>query len=97
MEKLIYYNNLFDIYNSFFTEKNKKIFEYYYQENLSMQEIAENFSVSKSFIGSTIKKMEQKLDELESNLQIYKTKQQLNNILNMNDLNEIKKEIKELI
>ena len=97
MEKYIYYNNLFDIYQSFFTEKNKKIFEYYYQENLSMQEIAENFSVSKSFIGSTIKKMEQKLDELESNLQIYKTKQQLNNILNMNDLNEIKKEIKELI
>ena len=97
MEKYIYYNNLFDIYQSFFTEKNKKIFEYYYQENLSMQEIAENFSVSKSFIGSTIKKMEKKLDDLENELNIYKNKQRLNELLNINDLEIIKKEIKELI
>lgn len=97
MEKHIYYNDLFDIYQSFFTDNNKKVFIYYYQENLSMQEIAELLSVSKSFIGSTIKKMEQKLDSLENELQIYKTKQKLNDLLSINDLSTIKKEIESLI
>lgn len=90
MEKFVYYNYLFDIYNSLLTEKNAKIFSLYYRENLSMQEIADIMQVSKSFVGTSIKNTERKLNDLESKLHINATNQELEKILNLNDIKEIK-------
>ena len=97
MEKFVYYNYLYDIYNSFLTDKKRKIFEYYYCENLSMQEIADLLKVSKSFVGSSIKSAEKKLDEFENHLHIHKNKQMLEKILKMNDAEKMKIEIKKII
>lgn len=97
MEKFVYYNYLYDIYNSFLTDKKRKIFEYYYCENLSMQEIADLLKVSKSFVGSSIMNVEKKLDEFENHLHIHEHKQILEKILKMNDAEKMKIEIKKII
>lgn len=97
MEKFVYYNYLFDIYGNLLTEKNAKIFSLYYGENLSMQEIADLMQVSKSFVGTSIKNTENKLNDLESKLHINATNQELEKILNLQDIKEIKNIIEKLL
>ena len=97
MEKFIYYGMLFDIYQSLLNKSSIEIFKLYYEENLTLQEIADNLSVSKSYIGKVIKDTEKKLDEFESKLQIYEKRKTLENLLNINDLEILKKEISKII
>lgn len=93
MEKFVYYNELFSLYGSLLTDKNAEIFSYYYEENLSLQEIADLMQVSKSFVGNSIKKCEKKLAELETKLGLYNKKKELAEILKLEDTSEIKKQI----
>ena len=97
MEKFIYYNELFDIYGSFINEKNSNIFTLYYEENLSMQEISEIVGVTKSRIGTMIKTIEKKLDSMEDKLGLYKKKNILIDILELDDVNLIKDKVKEIL
>ena len=59
MDKFLYYNDLFNIYKELLTKKEQVIFSDYYEENLSMGEIAENLSITRSAVGSTINTVEQ--------------------------------------
>lgn len=97
MEKFIYYNLLFDLYGSLLTDKERNYFALYYEENLTLQEIADNYKVSKSYIGNMIKKIEIKLVGLESKLHILEKKQDLENLLLIDDINQIYKQIKKII
>lgn len=97
MEKFIYYNNLFLIYKDFIKESNQEVFDLYYGDNLSMQEIADLKNLSRSRIGAVIKETEKRLDYLENNCNLYKIKNRLQELLNVEDINEIKKGIKEII
>ena len=45
MEEYIYYNSLYDCYQSLLTEKQKKYFEDYYFENLSLSEIGSTYKI----------------------------------------------------
>lgn len=67
-EEYIYYNKLFDLYGNLLNEREKEIFTLYYNEDLSLQEIADERGVSKSSIGSAIKTINKKLDEYEKKL-----------------------------
>ena len=97
MEKFIYYNELFDIYGTFINEKNSNIFTLYYEENLSMQEISEIVGVTKSRIGTMIKTIEKKLDSMEDKLGLYKKKNIVVDILELDDINIIKDKVKEIL
>ena len=97
MEKFVYYNYLLDIYGSLLTEKNSKIFALYYADNLTMQEIADMMQVSKSFVGTSIKGTEKKLNNLEEKLHIFKIRQQLNELLEEKDLTKIKQKIENIV
>lgn len=96
MEKYVYYGMLFDIYQKLLNERNREVFELYYDENLTLQEIADNLGVSKSYIGRIIKNTEKKLDELESKLHIYENKGKIKDVLELNDINKIKEVLKEI-
>ena len=96
MEKYVYYGMLFDIYQGLLKDSNKEIFKWYYDENLTLQEIADNLGVSKSYIGRIIKNTEKKLDELESTLHIYENKNKIKKLLEMNDIDKIKQELKKI-
>ncbi len=97
MEKFVYYNNLFLIYKDFIKESNQEVFDLYYGDNLSMQEIADLKKLSRSRIGAIIKQAEKRLDYLEKNCNLYELKCRLQELLNIEDITEIKKGIKEII
>ena len=97
MEKFIYYNELYLIYKELINDKNSELFDLYYGESLSMQEIADIKKVSKSRIGTIIKSVQEKLDKYEKALNIYKKNEKLSVLLEVNDINKIKKEIEKII
>lgn len=77
MKDFIYYGKLYDIYGFLLTDKQKEIFSLYYEENLSLSEIAEYKKVSKSYVGKIISNVEKKLDYYESNLKHYELLQKI--------------------
>ena len=91
MEKFVYYGEIFNIYKGLLSKNNQEIFSYYFEDNLTLQEIAKNLGVSKSYVGNVIKMSEKKLDDLESNLHIYENNQKLNAALEKDSIDEIKK------
>lgn len=97
MEEFIYYGLLFDIYKTLLNNKSQEFFRLYYEENLTMQEIADEFKVSKSYVGSVIKKTKKKLDELENNLKIYEHRHFLANLIKLNDIEKIKQGINKIL
>lgn len=97
MEKIFYFNNLYDLYKELFTEKQQMYFEAYYFENLSLAEIAENNDVSRNAVHNQIKIMEEKLEELESKLQLYKKRELLIKKIENKVDSKLLEEIKELL
>lgn len=91
-----YIIRLFDIYNSFLTDKQKEYFMNYYFEDLSLNEIAENFSVSKALAGKTIKTAEEKLLDCENKLNLTKMYDKINEIINIEKDEKIKEILKEI-
>lgn len=47
MEEIIYYSDLFDYYKGLFTKTQQDYFIDYYFNNLTQEEIADNYNVSK--------------------------------------------------
>ena len=97
MEEFVYYNNLFDIYGSLLTEKEQVTFRDYYQEDLSLSEIANENNVSRAAVQKTIKTVLDKLKYYEDMLHIYDKNVRLSEILNLNDINLIKNEIEKAL
>lgn len=81
MDKRIYLNILYDYYKDLFTIKQQEYFEDYYYNNLSLGEIAENNNISRNAIYNQLKIVENKLNEFEQILGLYKTKLTVLNLL----------------
>ena len=97
MEDFIYYNDLYDLYGTLLTENEQACFIDYYQENLSLSEIAENKGISRSAISKTLKTVTEKLKYYEDNLHIKEKNEKLYKVLDDNDIEEIKNKIKKII
>ena len=66
---------LVDQYSILLTDKQKMILDEYFNEDLSLSEIAENHNISKSAVYDTLKKSLEKLKEYETKLRcVYKEK-----------------------
>lgn len=92
----LYYVELFDYYGELFTEKQKDYFKDYYFNNLSLQEIAENNSVSRTAVHNNIKEIVKKLEYYESKLNLHSNKNKIEELIKNVDEN-LKKKIEELI
>lgn len=90
METFIYYNELYLIYKDLLNCNEQDIFDMYYGDNLTMQEIADIKKISKARVGIIIKNVTKKLDKFESTLNVYKNKKELSEILETNNIDEIK-------
>ena len=97
MDKVVYFNNLFAIYRELLTLKEQEIFSLYYEENLSMGEIAENKDISRSAVGSTVKIVEKKLENYESILNVMGTQERLKQIISCCKDEKLKKELETLL
>ena len=70
MENIVYYSTLFDYYGKLLTTIQQDYFKDYYFNNLSLQEIADNYEVSRNAISKTLKDVKDKLDFYEDNLHL---------------------------
>ena len=70
MDDLVYYNRLYDLYGELLTAKQREYFEYYYFENLSLGEIADNLKVSRNAAFKQINIVKEKLDFYEDKLRL---------------------------
>ena len=85
----VYLNDLYDIYGELLTDKEKSIFEDYYQNDLSLSEIGENNNVTRNAIHKSLKTVEEKLNTYESKLNIYKKKEEIKKLLDKKDYDSI--------
>ena len=68
MEKKVEISMLWQIYGNLLTEKQYEYIDYYYNEDLSLSEIAENDNITRQAVRDIIKKGERKLFEYEEKL-----------------------------
>ena len=97
MEKLVYLNNLYDLYGILLTEKQQTYFEEYYFNNLSYGEISEKYNISRNACFKQLKIIEDKLFDYEKKLKLYYKKEKINAIINMIDDKKIKEKLENLL
>ena len=97
MEEVFYYNELYDLYGSLLTDKQRKYFEDYYFNNLSLSEMAEDYDVSRNAIFKQLHNVVDKLMEYESKLHLYERKMKIINIMEKNKDKELEKILEELM
>ena len=85
----VYLNNLFDIYGCLLNDREKEIFSSYYEEDLSLSEIADNLSVTRNAVHKTIKTVEEKLQNYEDKLHIYDKKESIIKAIEDKDYDKI--------
>ncbi len=88
---------LYDYYMDLFNDKQRKYFEEYYFDNLSLSEISENDDVSRNAVHKCVKGVVNKLYEYEDKLKLYEKEEKLKKIINKIDDKIIKKELEGLL
>lgn len=89
MEEIIYYSDLFDYYKELFTKTQQDYFIDYYFNNLTQEEIADNYHVSKNAISKTLKEVKEKLDYYEEILALYKNREKIKELLSSSEFDKI--------
>ena len=93
MEEREYLISLYDYYGKLLTEKQQEYFEDYYHENLTMDEISENDSVSKNAVSKQLIIIKDKLHYYENILKLNQNKESIKKILSEEDYSNISKYI----
>ena len=73
---------LMDCYRELLTDKQKQYLSLYYEEDLSLSEIAEDLSVSKNAVFDNIKRSVMSLEKYESKLHILENNRKRLNLIN---------------
>ena len=76
MAKNLKYSVMLDVYGAMLTDKQRDMMELYYDEDLSLAEIAEHEGISRQGVRDSIKRGEEAMEELEEKLGIIKKAQQ---------------------
>ena len=77
LEKRSYYIDLFEVYEKLLTPHQINYFKAYYYDDLTLQEISDNFSVSRNAIFDQLKKTVEILLNYENKLHLDKIKKEL--------------------
>lgn len=98
MNKVLYFNTLFTIYAELLTKKEQNIFSLYYEENLSLSEIAEILKISRSAVYNTVKIVERKLENYEQKLRVSAKNELLKEVVEEEPIKEkLKQEIQKIL
>ena len=68
---------LFDFYGELLTERQKEFYELYYDEDLSLSEIAENYGISRQGVRDVIVRAEAYMTEIEDKTGLVKRFEQM--------------------
>ena len=82
----VYLNDLYDLYKNLLNEKESLVFIDYYQNDLSLSEIAENNNVTRNAIFKSLKNVENKLLSYEEKLKLYEKRKQILKLIDKNDI-----------
>lgn len=93
MEDRDYLIILYDYYGELFNDKQRRYFENYYFNNLSLGEISGNLGISRNAIYKVIKLMEEKLYFYEKKLGLYSKNIKINGIIKRISDEDIKEEL----
>lgn len=89
MEKIYYLTLLFDFYSELLTEKQKSVMDLYYFNDLSLNEVAEEYGISRQAVMDMLRRTEKLLKQYESKLMLVekyiKRKSRIENILSLVD------------
>ena len=91
MEEIALRAMLFDFYGPLLTSKQQIIYDLYYQQDLSLGEIAEQQNVSRQAIYDLLKRTDESLHDYEEKLNLIKRQQN-----NLGTISEIKEKLKEI-
>ena len=94
MEKNVRMAILFDYYGEMLTDKQKEYFDLYYNENLSLSEIAENDGISRQGVRDVIVRAETIMEDAEAKLGMIRQHQELE--ANLADVEALLTEIAQL-
>ena len=81
MEKNYEISELLDFYGAVLTEKQREVIEQYYNDDLSLSEIADNFGITRQGVRDAIKRGEASLLELEAQMGVAKRYRTVQNAL----------------
>lgn len=98
--ELLRISNLIDVYGSLLTNKQLTYIKMYYFDDLSLNEIADDFSVSKNAVYDSITKSINNLENIDKKLKLISKREKRKKIyesLNDKDLKEKLMKIDELI
>jgi len=70
---------LLDFYGDMLTEKQREVIEYYYNDDLSLSEIADNEGITRQGVRDSIKRAETQLLEMEARLGLVKRFREMRN------------------
>lgn len=96
MDNTIYLSALYDYYGVLLTDKQQQYFEDYYFSNLTLQEISENYEISRNAIHKTLKEVETKLKFYEEKLKLYQKGLKLESIISSLDV-EVQEKIRDIL
>ena len=68
MGKNLAFSALLDVYGRFLSDKQRSLAEHYYNEDLSLSEIAENEGITRQGVRDAVKRAENQLYEMEKSL-----------------------------
>ena len=99
MEKKVEVSMLLQIYGELLTEKQYRVIDYYYNEDLSLSEIAENEEITRQGVRDIIKKGEKKLFEYEEKLLFMKKTINQEKLIQdiLGNLNKIHKDLSNIL
>lgn len=72
LEKKTHYQMLFGFYGTLLTEKQQELFIAYYENDYSLQEIADEFNISRNAVHDALKNAVKNLEHFEEALELYK-------------------------
>lgn len=96
MDQRNYLIILYDYYGELLTDDNKKYFEDYYFDNLSLGEIALNNKISRNAVHKHIKGTEEKLLFFEEKLKLYEKDESIKTKINSIIDEKVRKEVEKI-
>lgn len=97
MKEREYIEGLYDTYKNLLTDREKEYFENYFYEDYNLQEIADNYDVSKSYVGKYVNGIESKLIKYEEALNVYEKFNKIKSIVKYMDDVTTRIKIEEII
>ena len=97
MDEVVNLNNLYDCYKDLLTDRQRNYFCDYYQDNLTLSEMALNYGISRNAVHRQIKKIVELLEFYESKLSIISKNNEIMDLINSTKNDKLIREIERII